>query len=107
MAHKKGLGSSKNGRDSNAQRLGVKRFADAVRSHWGIENSLHWVLDVTFGEDQSRTRDRRLANNLALLRRFAIGLLKRHPSKHSIKGKRQIAGWNNNFLAEIVGLTTS
>lgn len=85
----------------------VKRFADAVRGHWGIENALHWVLDVTFGEDQSRARDRRLADNLAWLRRLAVSLLKRHPSKHSIKGKRQVAGWNNDFLAEVLGLATS
>jgi predicted transposase YbfD/YdcC len=86
---------------------GVKRFATAVRGHWGIENSLHWVLDVTFNEDQSRARDRTLADNLAALRRLAIGLLKRHPAKHSIKGKQQIAGWNDQFLAEVLALQTS
>jgi len=79
-----------------------QRFARAVRSHWGIENSLHWVLDVTFDEDQSRTRKRRIADNLSWLRRFAISLLKRHPSKHSIKGKSQIAGWSNEFLREVL-----
>ncbi len=82
--------------------LSGKRFAEAVRGHWGIENSLHWVLDVTFGEDQSRTRNRRMADNLSWLRRFAISLLKRHPSKHSIKGKSDIAGWNNEFLMEVL-----
>ena len=64
-----------------------KRFAEAVRGHWAIENSLHWVLDVTFDEDHSRTRKRRIADNLSWPRRFAISLLKRHPSKNSIKGK--------------------
>jgi predicted transposase YbfD/YdcC len=82
--------------------LSGKRFAQAVRGHWGIENSLHWVLDVTFDEDQSRTRERRMADNLSWLRRFAISLLKRHPSKHSIKGKSRIAGWSNNFLMEVL-----
>ncbi len=82
--------------------LSGKRFAQAVRGHWGIENSLHWVLDVTFDEDQSRTRERRIADNLSWLRRFAISLLKRHPSKHSIKGKSQIAGWSNEFLMEVL-----
>ena len=82
--------------------LSGKRFAQAVRGHWGIENSLHWVLDVTFDEDQSRTRQRRMADNLSWLRRFAISLLKRHPSKHSIKGKSEIAGWNNEFLLEVL-----
>ena len=79
-----------------------KRFADAVRGHWAIENSLHWVLDVTFDEDRSRTRKRRMADNLAWLRRFAISLLKRHPSKNSIKGKSRISGWNNKFLMEVL-----
>jgi predicted transposase YbfD/YdcC len=79
-----------------------KRFAEAVRGHWGIENSLHWVLDVTFDEDHSRTRKRRIADNLSWLRRFAISLLKRHPSNNSIKGKSRIAGWNNEFLMEVL-----
>jgi predicted transposase YbfD/YdcC len=83
---------------------GVKRFAQAVRGHWAIENSLHWVLDVTFNEDQSRARDRRLADNLAALRRLAIGLLKQHPSKESIKSKQRMAGWNNNFLAQVLAV---
>ncbi|MHC4407168.1 MAG: ISAs1 family transposase [Planctomycetota bacterium] len=82
--------------------LSGKRFAQAVRGHWGIENSLHWVLDVTFDEDQSRARERRLADNLSWLRRFAISMLKRHPSKDSIKGKSEIAGWNNDFLMEVL-----
>ena len=82
--------------------LSGRRFAQAVRGHWGIENSLHWVLDVTFDEDQTRTRERRMADNLSWLRRFAISLLKRHPSKHSIKGKSEIAGWNNDFLMEVL-----
>ncbi len=80
--------------------LSGKRFAQAVRGHWGIENSLHWVLDVTFDEDQSRTRKRRIADNLSWLRRFAISLLKRHPSNDSIKGKSQMASWSNEFLME-------
>ena len=82
--------------------LDGQRFARAVRGHWGIENSLHWVLDVTFNEDQSRTRNRHMADNLSWLRRFAISLLKRHPSNHSIKGKCQIAGWNNEFLMQVL-----
>ncbi len=65
---------------------GGRRFAEAVRGRWSIENSLHWILDVTFVEDQSRARNRRPAENLAWPRRYAISLLKRHPSPHSIKG---------------------
>ena len=82
--------------------LSGKRFAQSVRGHWGIENSLHWVLDVTFNEDQSRAQERRMADNLSWLRRFAISLLKQHPSKDSIKGKSQIAGWSNDFLLQVL-----
>ncbi|MFH1107759.1 MAG: ISAs1 family transposase [Planctomycetota bacterium] len=82
--------------------LSGKRFAEAVRNHSSIENSLHWVLDVTFGEDQSRTRNRRMADNLAWLRRFAVSLLKCHPAKESIRGKSRMAGWNNEFLMEVL-----
>jgi predicted transposase YbfD/YdcC len=78
-----------------------KRFAEAVRGHWGIE-SMHWVLDVTFREDESRTRERTLANNLSWLRRFAVTLLKRHPDKDSIKGKMLHCGYSTDFLAEVL-----
>ncbi len=82
--------------------LSGQRFAQAVRGHWRIENSLHWVLDVTFDEDQSRTRERFAANNLSWLRRIAISLLKCHPSKHSIKGKSEIAGWSDEFFMQVL-----
>ncbi len=82
--------------------LSGQRFAQSVRGHWGIENSLHWVLDVTFDEDQSRACQRHLADNLSWLRRFAISLLKQHPSRHSIKGKSEIAGWDNTFLLQVL-----
>ncbi len=82
--------------------LSGKRFAEAVRGHWGIENSLHWVLDVSFNEDQSRTRKRFAASNLSWLRRFAISLLKRHSSKHSIVGKSRICGWDDDFLMQVL-----
>ncbi len=82
--------------------LSGKRFAEAVRGHWAIENSLHWVLDVTFNEDQSRTRERFMANNLSWLRRFAISLLKRHPDKGSIVGKSRKCGWDDAFLMEVL-----
>lgn len=82
--------------------LSGRRFAAAVRGHWSIENTLHWQLDVTFREDDSRVRNRCLTNNLGWLRRFAVSLLKQHPSNHSIKGKAQIAGWNNDFLFQVL-----
>jgi predicted transposase YbfD/YdcC len=81
--------------------LSGKRFSEAVRGHWGIE-SMHWVLDVTFREDDSRTRERTLANNLSWLRRFAVSLLKQHPANHSLRGKMQIAGWDTDFLTEVL-----
>jgi predicted transposase YbfD/YdcC len=94
-------------RGVNANR-GVKTFAKAVRGHWGIENTCHWSLDMTFREDESRTRDRHVAENLAWLRRFTLGLLKQHPSKkHSLVMKRRMAGWNSAFLTEILFGTTT
>lgn len=83
--------------------LSGKRFAEAVRGHWSIE-SMHWVLDVTFREDDSRTRERTLGNNLSWLRRFAVTLLKRHPAKDSIRGKMLRCGYSTAFLAEVLGL---
>jgi predicted transposase YbfD/YdcC len=80
-----------------------KRFAEAVRGHWGIE-SMHWTLDVTFREDDSRTRERTLANNLSWLRRFAITLLKRHPADDSLRGKMLRCGYTTDFLTEVLSL---
>jgi predicted transposase YbfD/YdcC len=86
--------------------LGVKRFAEAVRGHWGIENSLHWTLDVTFDEDRSRIRKDFGPDNFALLRRFALRLLQQDTSPGSIKKKRKRAAWNNDALAKIAMLTS-
>ena len=83
--------------------LSGKRFGEAVRGHWGIE-SMHWVLDVTFREDDSRTRERTLGNNLSWLRRFAVTLLKRHPVKDSIRGKMIRCLMNTQFLDEVLTL---
>ena len=85
--------------------LSGKRFAEAVRGHWGIE-SMHWVLDVTFREDDSRTRERTLANNLSWLRRFAVSLIKRHPVKDSIRGKLLRCGYSTDFLTEVLTLNS-
>jgi predicted transposase YbfD/YdcC len=83
--------------------LSGKRFSEAVRGHWGIE-SMHWVLDVTFREDDSRTRERTMGNNLSWLRRFAVTLLKRHPIKDSLKGKMLRCMMNTDFLTEVLTL---
>jgi predicted transposase YbfD/YdcC len=86
--------------------VGVKRFARAVRGHWGIENSCHWSLDMTFREDESRIRDRNLRQNFAWLNRFLLSLLKQHPSKNSVVGKRRGCAWNDDFLLEVLTGTT-
>lgn len=87
--------------------LSGESFAAAVREHWRIENSLHWVLDVNFREDESRTRKRRFADNLAWLRRFAVSLLKQHPAEDSLRGKMHCANWSTRFLAEVLTGNTS
>ncbi|QXD15530.1 ISAs1 family transposase [Rhodocaloribacter litoris] len=74
----------------------------AVRGHWGIENRVHWVLDVSFGEDGSRIRKDHGAANMSLLRRLTLNLIRREPSKGSLKGKRKRAGWDNRFLEKIL-----
>ena len=81
--------------------LSGQRFAEAVRGHWGIE-SMHWVLDVNFREDDSRTRERTLGNNLSWLRRFAVTLLKRHPDKDSLRGKMMSCMLNTDYLAQVL-----
>ena len=79
-------------------------LAAAVRNHWAIENSLHWVLDVGFREDDSRLRHRNAAANLAVIRKIAINLVKAEKSpKSSIKGRRKAAGWDNDYMQKIVG----
>jgi predicted transposase YbfD/YdcC len=80
----------------------VKQFAHAVRSHWGIENSCHWSLDVTYREDESRIRDKHLRENFAWLNRFTLSLLKQHPGRDSLVMKRRSCGWNEEFLLEVV-----
>ena len=84
--------------------MSARTFAEAVRSHWGIENSVHWVLDVTFGEDHSRMRAGHAAENMAVLRAPVRHLLEREQSQpgRSIKGKRLKAGWNNDYLLKIL-----
>ena len=85
--------------------LDVHRFANAVRSHWGVENQLHWVLDVQFNEDQSRARSGHAAENLATLRRLALNLLKRDTTKkRGIRGKQKNAGWSHPYLLLLLGL---
>ena len=84
----------------------VKRFAQAARGHWGVENSLHWCLDISFREDDSRMRSGHAPENMAILRRFALSLIKRDPKrKIGVKASRKRAGWNNAYLMEILNMT--
>jgi predicted transposase YbfD/YdcC len=86
-------------------KLGVETFARAVRGHWGVENKLHWVLDVCFGEDQSRAREGYAAENLATLRRLALNLLKQEKTKkRGIRGKMLNASWDHAYLLSLLGV---
>ena len=86
----------------SSRKLSAKRFLEVIRGHWGIENSLHWVLDVAVDEDQSRVRKDHGPENVALVRRLALSMLKAEGSKGSIRGKRLIAGWNNDFMEKLL-----
>ena len=81
--------------------VNVLLFARAVRGHWGIENTCHWSLDMTFREDESRLRDRHLRENFAWLNRFVLSLLKQHPGRQSLVMKRRSCGWSDEFLMEV------
>jgi predicted transposase YbfD/YdcC len=85
-----------------SRRASARRYGRALRGHWHIENKVHWQLDVTFREDDSRIRDRNAAENFALLRRVALCLLKRHPDKGSIATKRFSAALDEKFLEEVI-----
>ena len=82
--------------------LNVKLFAHAVRSHWGIENSCHWSLDITYREDESRIRDKHMRENFAWLRRLTLSLLKQHPGRESVAMKRRSCGWSEDFMLEVL-----
>jgi predicted transposase YbfD/YdcC len=85
--------------------LDAERFAKAVRGHWGVENSLHWTMDVTFGEDQSRARAHYAAQNLATLRRIILNLLKKDKTpKLSLRRKRIKAALDETYLKKLLGI---
>jgi predicted transposase YbfD/YdcC len=86
--------------------VSVKKFARAVRGHWGIENTCHWVLDMTYREDESRIRDQALRENFAWLNRFTLSLLKQHPDRTSLVMKRRSCGWNENYLLKVLAGAT-
>jgi predicted transposase YbfD/YdcC len=83
--------------------LDIDRLANAVRGHWGVE-SMHWLLDVEFKDDLSRYRSGNGAKNMAVVRRFALGLVRANKSKHSVKTRRKSAGWSTEALLELLQL---
>ena len=84
------------------KRASAKYYGTGLRNHWGIENNLHWQLDVNFGEDHNRVQKRQAAENLALLRRLTLSLLQTHPAKLSVAKKRFAAALDPDFLEEIL-----
>jgi predicted transposase YbfD/YdcC len=85
-----------------SRKMGARKYAQALRQHWGIENNLHWQLDISFGEDNSRIHESHGAENFGLLRKMALSLLKRNPTKKSIARKRKAAALGTEFLEEIL-----
>lgn len=86
-------------------KLTAKEFQYIIRSHWSIENKLHWTLDVAFSEDQSRKRDENAAQNFSVLLKIALNLLKNEKTaKVGVKGKRLKAGWDNQYLEKLINL---
>jgi len=87
----------------SSARMPPDLLAAAIRRHWAIENGLSWVLDVTFGEDDSRVRERSAARNMAMLRRIALDLVRTNTSlKASLKGKRKCAAWDDSFMTQLI-----
>jgi predicted transposase YbfD/YdcC len=82
--------------------MSPKRLLHVTRSHWGIENRLHWVLDVHFAEDGNRARKDNAPENLAILRRLALNILRFHPHRASLRRKIKRAGWDNAFLLDML-----
>ena len=88
--------------------MDIACFSRAVRSHLGVENNVHWHMDVSFAEDQSRVRTGFAAENLATLRRLALNLLKRDKTKkRGIRGKQKNAGWDHRYLLHLLGIDPS
>ena len=81
-----------------------ERLNEVVRSHWGVENKLHWRLDVVMNEDQDRTRLGNGPHNLAVLRHLAINIMQKDTSKGSLRGKFKRAGWNEAYLSKLIAL---
>jgi len=81
----------------------IEKLANGVRGHWGVER-MHWLLDVEFKDDLSRYRSGHGAKNMAIMRRFALGLVRANKSARRVKTRRKSAGWNPNYLLELLQL---
>lgn len=102
-----GVGSTEVRYFISSLRPNARRLGSAIRGHWSIENGLHWVLDVVFREDARRVYDRTAAENVALLNRLALSLLRDDASKSSMKVKRKRAGWSIPYLAQLLGFPST
>ena len=80
----------------------AEKIATVARSHWGIENCLHWVLDVTMNEDMNRIRKDHAPENLAVLRRIAVSMVNQVKGKKSVRSSLKLAGWDTSFLEKIL-----
>jgi predicted transposase YbfD/YdcC len=83
--------------------MSAKRVLETVRSHWSVENQMHWILDVVFAEDANRARKDAAPENLAVLRRLALNLLRNHPEPISMRRKMNAAAWDDTFLLNLLG----
>jgi predicted transposase YbfD/YdcC len=85
-----------------SQPLTAERFNLIARAHWGVENRLHWCLDVQMNEDRDRTRKDNGPQNLAVLRHMALNVLRKDPRKESLRAQFKIAAWNNAYLTSLL-----
>ena len=84
-----------------SKRMAPKTMLETVRAYWGVENNLHWPLDVVFNEDDARTRKNHAPQNLSIIRRMALDILRTHPDKRSVARKMKLAAWKKEFLFEL------
>ncbi len=81
----------------------AERQGEAIRSHWGVENSHHWVMDMVFRDDECRIRKDNAPANFATIKHIASNLMRRVAGKHSMRVKRRLAAWDDSFLARVIG----
>ena len=86
-----------------SSKLPAKNILKSIREHWGIENKVHWILDVIFNEDKCRLRKDHSAKNISTIRRWALNILRAQPSKESMNIRRKKAGWSLKYLEKILG----